>query len=130
MQQAFIIKADPADLLPASAAAHLEALRQGAANAHAVLASTNDTLREQLGAKTDSEKRRDQLRPEDPLVLAEDKKIERIAASIAPLQKAREKHEADWQQTRGLVSVARHGKLPPRRHEELPPPLDNRGESE
>lgn len=28
------------------------------------------------------------------------------------------------------LRVARHGKLPPRRHEELPPPWDKRGESE
>jgi hypothetical protein len=29
-----------------------------------------------------------------------------------------------------VLTVARHGKLPPRRHEELPPPWIARGESE
>ena len=95
MQHVFVVPAHVADILPEPASAHFETLRQEATNAHAVLLSTSDTLRGQRSDKADCEQRRHQLitdtwlKPNDPLVLVEDKKIERFAASIGSLQKAR-----------------------------------------
>ena len=87
------------------------ALRQEASNAHAVLLSITDRIHEQRNAKLDFENRRYQLlkvhslRLDDPLVLAEEKKIERVALLIAPLEQAQEKHRAEWQQAGNLVSA-------------------------
>jgi len=109
---ALIIQAaDVVDRLPAAAAADFQALRNDAQNAHAVLSSMTDRLQERRSEKRQAEGQRGQLLKlhrleiDDPRVLAEDKKIDRLAASIAPLQQAYDKRAAEWQEISGLVSA-------------------------